>query len=133
MNIEELIIGDLVVYIDDETPVPVVVRKINGNDGIVCLRQSDGHMFNTMIDFLLPIPLTKEILEHNGFELDHNTYQFYKGNKEKEFNLTYWVKDSYLEGQNLKNESGIDFPCRYVHKLQHALKLMEIDKKITLP
>lgn len=132
MKIEELMIGDLVVYIDDETPMPVVVRKINGNDGIVCLRQSDGHIFNTMIDFLLPIPITKEILEHNGFEQDHNTYQFYKIGKEK-YNLTYWIKDSFLEVQNAVIENDLNFPCRYVHKLQHALKLMEIDKEITLP
>ena len=126
-------IGDLVVYLDGETPVYVVVRKINGDDGIVCLRQSDGHMFNTMIDFLLPIPLTHDILKHNGFEMDHNSYQFYNNSKENEFCLTYWVKDSYLEAQNLKNESGMDLRCRYIHKLQHAIKLCEIDKEITLP
>ena len=47
MKVEELMVGNLVVYFDGETPVFVVVRKINGDDGIVCLRQSDGHVFNT--------------------------------------------------------------------------------------
>lgn len=131
MDITDLMVGDLVAYLDDETLVIVVVKKIDGKDNIVCVRQKDGHVFNTMIDFLLPIPITAKILEHNGFENEGESY--YHNFKDDEFNLVYWLKDNYLEAQNPKNESGADMHCCYVHKLQHALKICEIDKEITLP
>ena len=130
MKISELMVDDIVAYLDDDELVPVVVRKIDGQCNIVCVRQSDGHIFNTMIDFLQPISLTPEILEHNGFEKDHELYQIIE---EGEYNLLYWVKDSYLEAQNLKNESGADLHCHHVHQLQHTLKVCSIRKEITLP
>lgn len=131
MNITDLMVGDLVSYLDDDKLVIVVVKKIDGKDNIVCVRQKDGHVFNTMIEFLIPIPITAKILEHNGFEKEEESY--YHNFKDEEFNLVYWLKDYYLEAQNLKNESGADLHCHHVHQLQHTLKVCSIRKEITLP
>jgi len=128
MKVTELMTGNLVFYMDGEKPVPVVVKKIDGNCNVVCLRQSDGHMFNAMIDALLPIPLSTEILEKNGFEKDKKLYQFC----DDRILLTYWVEDNYLEVQNLKKENGVDIYCPFVHRLQNAICLCEIDKEIIL-
>ena len=129
MKVEELMVGNIFGYIDEDKLVPVVVMKIDGQSDIVCLRQSDGHIFNTMIDFLLPIIITDKILEHNGFEPDGPIYRWTSG----ECEVVYWTTDSYLEAQNPTYDSEIDMPCRSVDRLQNALKICKIDKKITLP
>ncbi len=117
-------IGDLLFYMDGDTLVPVVVRKINGEDNVVCLRQSDGHKFNTMIDFLRPIPLTPEILEKNGFSSNF-----------AEDNLSYAESCGDVIGIHIMGKNGCmdEMYFDYVHQVQHALILCRIDEKITLP
>ena len=61
-------VGDIVEYLDGDQPIPVVVVKIDGPSDVVCLKQKNGHKFNTTIEYLRPIPLTPEILESIGFE-----------------------------------------------------------------
>ena len=69
MDIKELMVGDIVEYLDGDQPIPVVVVKIDGPSDVVCLKQKNGHKFNTTIEYLRPIPLTPEILEKNGFRI----------------------------------------------------------------
>ncbi len=138
MIVEELIVGNIFGYIDEDKLVPVVVMKIDGQSDIVCLRQSDGHMFNTMIDFLLPIPLTPKILENNGFRTVY----------ESEFYVSYFQDIQGFHTEVKVDKCGIFLKlsmydgfgngvtiieCKYVHQLQQALILCRIDKKITLP
>lgn len=133
MEITELMIGDLLFYMDGDTLVPVVVRKINGEDNVVCLRQSNGHKFNTMIDFLRPIPLTPEILEKNGFkqigkkftcgEIDDDLIEIIPSINNS-YRITVSVADLMI---------SCCIWCSHVHELQRALILCRIDKKITLP
>lgn len=138
MEITELMIGDLLFYMDGDTLVPVVVRKINGEDNVVCLRQSSGHKFNTMIDFLRPIPLTPEILEKNGFRIIFESelhVSFFRDihcfhTEVKVCKCGTFQKLSMYDG--LGNGVTI-IECKYVHQLQQALILCRIDEKITLP
>ena len=131
-------IGDLVAYLDDETLVPVVVRKINGEDNVVCLRQSNGHKFNTMIDFLRPIPLTPEILEKNGFRIIFESklhVSYFRDihcfpTEVKVCKCGTFQKLSMYDGLG---NGVIIVECKYVHQLQQALILYRIDEKITLP
>lgn len=138
MIVKELMIGNIFGYIEEDKLVPVVVMKIDGQSDIVCLRQSDGHMFNTMIDFLLPIPLTPEILEKNEFRIIF----------ESELHVSYFrdIHCFHTEVkvckcgtfQKLSMYDGLGngvtiIECKYVHQLQQALILCRIDKKITLP
>lgn len=129
MKIEELMIGDLVVYLDGETPVYVVVRKINGDDGIVCLRQSDGHMFNTMIDFLVPILLTPNVLEKNGFK--PMTGLWYLQTEERR-PIQIVFKDNDVITISI-NCTPISINLKHFHQLQNTLRLFGIKKELTLP
>ena len=139
MEITELMTGDLLFYMDSDTLVPVVVRKINGEDNVVCLRQSNGHKFNTMIDFLRPIPLTPEILESNGFEqgtIYENAFVF---EDENEHQILVYLKDrNYTRGSYTYIDAHCgcldisEMPVNDVHILQHALRLCEIKKEIIL-
>ena len=133
MEITELMIGDLLFYMDGDTLVTVVVRKINGEDNVVCLRQSDGHKFNTMIDFLRPIPLTPDIFENNGFkqigkkftcgEIDDDLIEIIPS-----INNTYRITISVADLM-----ISCSIWCSHVHQLQNALRLLGIKKELTLP
>lgn len=71
-----------------------------------------------------PIPLTEEILKKNGF----------LGNDYGEIIIGEWrIMCDCLYVAILHNEHVcIDTPIRYVHELQHALRLCKIDKEIEL-
>lgn len=88
-------------------------------------------------DKLLPIPITKEILEKNGW-----TYN----NDDEKFSPKTWVdgglmlQDADDGGYRIVVTSDYDdedtnntpFVILYVHELQHALKLRRIKKEIVL-
>lgn len=89
-------------------------------------------------DKLLPIPITKEILEKNGFSGE--MYAFCKINDEQ------WLEYYYHEHRLRKWWRGIDernnhadvtevtfeCQCHYVHELQMAFKLCKVNKEIVL-
>ena len=86
--------------------------------------------YNDLYDFdeIDPIPLTDAILKSNGFEYHH-----------KNFAALSYVHPFQLEMVEWPDEKGIGlwmigglFKIRYVHELQHAMKLCEIDKEIKL-
>lgn len=129
MEITELMIGDLLFYMDGDTLVPVVVRKINGEDNVVCLRQSNGHKFNTMIDFLRPIPLTPEILEKNGFK--PMTGLWYLQTEERR-PIQIVFKDNDVITLSI-NCTPVPINLKHFHQLQNALRLFGIKKELTLP
>lgn len=132
MKVEELMVGNLVVYFNGETPVFVVVRKINGDDGIVCLRQSDGHVFNTTIEYLLPIPVTADILKHNfpdAKDLDDLIW-WPLMDKPGKFCVSLSRSDPDDMNKYIHKYSGI---CDYVHQLQNILRHCGKSDKISLP
>ena len=84
------------------------------------------------IEFIEPVPLTTEILEKNGFVKDEN-----------DDNMYYWnwgVIDDCISYDKETSKvrifyvSGLAFVkiVLYVHELQHALRLCEIQKEIKL-
>ena len=138
MKIEELMVGDIVEYLDGDQPIPVVVVKIDGPSDVVCLKQKNGHKFNTTIEYLRPIPLTPEILEKNGFRIvfDGELHVSYFQDIEsfhtevKVDKIGIYQKLSMFDG--LGNGVTI-IECKYVHQLQHAFSIYKINKQITLP
>ena len=132
MKANELMIGDWF-----QTIYPtgkVEFRKVEGvmQNHIVCN--------NGVTNAIEPIPLTVEILEKNGlkpFKIDKLTEQA---------TAKWWAKggDYYVKQYNFKHNDFLptySFGChphtlierlRYVHELQHALKLCGIDKEIVL-
>ena len=72
-----------------------------------------------------PVPLTKDILWDNFPDTLGNVYWLWddgKSNDEED-----WYEFS-ISGKNVK----VNMTIRYVHELQHALRLCGIDKEIEL-
>lgn len=125
MEINELMVGDWVSY-----------KK-------VCSRiaSADFDLNNrTWMQEIEPIPLTTEMLEKNGWEEcnwdtdDDVQYGYDYGL----FYFTWWrnveLLSCYFEDKNagLSYEMISEMPIKYVHQLQHALRLCGIDKEIEL-
>lgn len=89
---------------------------------------------------LLPIPLTTEILEKNGFTkstpppgIHARCYEL--DNKKDRYNLTIADYNKYkrlLLDVDSEDSECFNIKCDYVHQLQHALSLCGIDKEIEL-
>ena len=75
-----------------------------------------------------PIPLTKEILEKNGF------YKSEVGKRDEIGNYFLEKYDAPILFFSIHYDDGRDIGNRieYVHELQHALKLCGIEKEIVL-
>ena len=137
MKTNELMVGDWVlISVWDCNPFPSKVTSINYNsyqgkdfvDWIDTEYEEDIEMYAVQ-----PIPLTPEILEKNGFLVGY-----------KQGSITYYHIgwDFYLDLDGgeilLKIRRDCDFTffgiisCKYVHELQHALRLCGIDKEIVL-
>lgn len=130
MEITELMIGDIVQYLDGKKLITVVVVKVDGSGNVVRLKQKNGHKFNTTIDFLRPIPLTDEILKKNGFEYFHKNYSSLSYDHPFKLKMTNWPDENGLGG--LYTICDI-IEIRFVHQLQHAFTLCKINKQISLP
>lgn len=106
--------------------------------GMVMLNCNDLYEF----DEIEPIPLTKDILEKNGFshnEIWHNSYvdiekyhidvQFGYGGKVDNIRIRENGKDSVIPSEKTNLYLA---HIEYLHELQHAMKLCRIDKKFEL-
>lgn len=119
----ELMIGDYVLDGDNVAQVTSITC-----DGIIETTFNE----TSNIEVIHPIPLTPEILEKNGFEVD-----------EKDENMLKWrwsVIDNCISYDKSTGIVRIFYPSglvfvkilEFVHELQHALRLCNIDKKIVL-
>ena len=123
MKANELMIGDWV--LDKKTNRPY---KIIGTNDLL-FHDDYSH-----------IPLTAEILERNGFEndfyhdecvADYHYVRLEGYSYHEELILIQWCNGEL----NVVNELICDvdmYDCYYVHQLQHALRLCNIEKEIEL-
>lgn len=132
----------------------VEVRAVDADDkleekgliGSAHCRPLDDNQFEGGIwcEYLDPLPLTPEILEKNGWEHEFDKMEYMvkydlaqKGKNcwmmwaIKEHNLDIQRQDEKLNMYNLKVQR-VCIPCDYVHKLQNALRLCEIEHEITI-
>lgn len=125
MKANELMIDDWVMY----RGKPIIVYEIDeyydrintepdGYDSIRCIELSD----------LQPIPLTAQILRKNGFEKVNGEYQdvFYCCD-----GLDLLI-DYRIEPYGYTLYGVLELHIKYLHQLQHALRLAGIDKEITI-
>lgn len=135
MRAEDLMIGDWVRIIDDDTDAYFDAR-IEGIDvlsNIHATMPCDETGYPYSVDCAQPIPLTPEILEKNFQE-------FLPG-----INLMYQLKGPYCamneDGQwvfglvKVDGEKSARYPLvkiSFVHELQHALRLCGITKEIQI-
>lgn len=136
MKPNELQIGDFVLYNDnicivDEIRVDntVVLTALNTDATSI-----DGDQVS--VDEIMPIPLTAEILEKNGFvEFMPHNWQIVIDNimielRESEHNMAIWLD---WEEHDTGTYASYMLPGpNCVHELQHALRLCNIDKEIEL-
>ena len=119
MKATDLMIGDWVQGFVPDTYSRVVAIPYAYRLGIIT---SGGHYIETAPDDFQPIPLTPEILEKNGWE--RSAYHLWAHDDafclENDIEKGYWVH---------LFDSPIIY-LRYVHELQHALRLCGIEKEV---
>ena len=124
MTIKDLMVGDWVRNDLGETQQVVELREIGA-----MLYYNDVYSY----DEIEPIPLTPEILEKNGWFYPKQSSWMKLDNPHKELwgcihtDGTFWL---YSSGDCDKDECFAEI--KYVHKLQHALRLCGIDKEIVV-
>lgn len=129
MKATDLMIGDL---LKDENNDFFQVAAIKGESGVIYDEYND---FHTEED-VKPIPLTPKILEKNGFVESYsgNTHCLnYHNYKDHEEDFDIYICDGIREGSTCEELKEYQITAiRYVHELQHILKLCKIDKEIEL-
>lgn len=133
---QDLMIGDWVYRVDFKEPIPVRILGLEVVNYDTHPKQYIADVFcpkhnnnvGLYMDTICPIPLTAEILKKNGFEKRDGEYQdvFYHYG---DFDL---LIDDRLEPCGYTLYGVLELQIKYVHELQHALRLAGIDKEITI-
>lgn len=138
MKAEELMRFDWVKLADDNTPKQVDWIR-SGEVGLFWNR-------TVTPPYLEPIPLTAEILEKNGFEelmneSDVSAARFGRTPKPTgvwqygfgQFDsVAYVPKRNFLRIKFMEGCTADVADIKYVHELQHALRLLKVNKEIEL-
>ena len=112
MEIEELMIGDWV----------QVPSEINRYKRVCSTFDMDSAVLYR------PIPLTGVILKANGFEYRHKNFAALSYEHPFQLEIVEWPDEN---GIGLWMVRGL-LKIRYVHELQHAIRLCGIEKEIKL-
>ena len=127
MDSKSLMIGDWVTFkecqYENPMPIKIIAIGFQTDEEDDCLVQINGDKacdIITIDDEIVGIPLTAEILEKNFPNTDSGLGWFPDGDG-------FHCDTSYSEGDILA--SGF---FRYVHELQHALRLCGIEKEIEI-
>ena len=134
MTANELMIGDWVAYNGDVDYInPIKIEGMDIATGMCITSDRDDVGF----DGVDPIPLTAEILEKNGF----NCEEIIQPHWISEDGRILLRNDESLINSNNKWSVHVDnedmqtigyFELTYVHQLQHALRLCNIEKEIEI-
>lgn len=136
MKAEELMIGDWV-YITEPDDFHGYIGKVvitNAETNYIAVRIPNMHLHDVFVEDLQPIPLTEEILEKNGYKFNYICYEK-KGYPAIELGSeegTYNIGKVYVPYNNGDPDIHVYTTCKYVHELQHAIKLCGIEKNIIL-
>lgn len=134
MKAEELMDGDWVIFEHEVPGEPFLIPKKRRATAFDIYRNSEH---------LLPIPLTADILNQVGFKIDrdsaittHLSFEEEEGglivfeNPKGEFFLyTEYYDEEFSEYWTVEATKIV---LRYVHELQHVLRIWGIEKKIVL-
>lgn len=116
MSIKELMIEDWVQSKSNKYPFQVI--SINRN-GFIRIEVGD-EQFSKLITEFEPIPLTPEILEKNGYHFD-------------EIDGSFWMNGvPTIFGRKAPFIMFATIEIKYIHQLQHALRLCRIEKEIQI-
>ena len=127
MEANELMVGDWVVYDGDVEYInPIQIEGMDIATDMLITSDRDDVGFKGV----QPIPLTKEILWDNLPNTPDNPYWskvYWEWDDEKSNEEENWYEFS-ISSKNIK----VNMTIRYVHELQHALRLCGINKEIEL-
>lgn len=135
MKTNELMIGDYITV----TPSGMLIQVAAVHKKKVAYHTCTNKLSWVREGLLRPIPLTPEILKKNGFtQCEPQGYDLYIKDKEGAgLYRIFWQGESYnyyLEIAAYAYPSGEfnNTNIKYVHQLQHALRLCGIEKEIEL-
>lgn len=132
MKANKLMIGDYVIRKNVPKEI-LIVDTIDSIRDIVYL-DLDGLGITEKLENIKPIPLTAEILEKNGFikqAYDGWLISVDNGRGQIEYRKDYFNGLLRID-YNKKPFSKLMIKVKYVHELQHALRLCNINKEIIL-
>lgn len=128
MKAEEIMVGDLLKY---TTPSYIQVASITKKKIGYHIKPNEPRIHYVRLCEVNPISLTPEILEKNGFVLDDEWY-IYTG---QGINIEVAFRDDnkFVYDLSILTGSGsMDIHAKYVHELQHAIRMCNINKTIKL-
>lgn len=145
MKATELMIGNLVRVCKDVCFKKGTIVKIHGIDAehvfpekglkgvasCMAVNDPDRCISGVCLAYLEPIPLTEERLLANGFDYERNIGYVYD---DGEYEV---VVDLWNHGYRILHDRDVvmNIHCSsdvFVHELQHALRLCDVDKEITI-
>ena len=124
MKASDLMIGDYVTV----TPSGMLIQVAAAHKRKVAYHACTDKLSWVREGLLRPIPLTREILEKNGMKFRTNVGWFAE---DEEYFLEISTKGENVYWTINDWEYSI-LKLNYVHELQHALRLCEIEKEIVL-
>lgn len=135
LRIEDLSVGDWVKY---ET-MPTKVMYINGFDSVIRGKASNGNIVIAHIDCFKPIPITAEVLEMNGWlppraEIYRDTW-WWTNKVDKAIEASEYQGEwqlTIIEQKEIQCNYRLGLGLKYVHHLQHALRLAGAGKEIVV-
>lgn len=138
LKITDLSIGDWVQakqakvdYDDSDLTPPMKIIAIDNREpkqAYVDLAFDDGVVVHSaFVEDLRPVLITSEILEKNEVPHIINNVWAY----DEDYQLS-WFKNGRAILINYSNKHTVSFFAKYIHQLQHAFRLVGIDKEITL-
>ena len=131
MKPEELQIGDWVDFYHPHEPEKGIVTRHRVTEIYECgLVGIDNHFNPVHASHLEPIKITPEILELNGFKKDERNEKMYTWNWGVIDDCISYDKETGIV--RIFYVSGLAFKkiLMYVHQLQQAMRLCEINKEI---
>lgn len=119
MDVKELQIGDWVLSCELYGQYRTAQVEDIESSGRVWLKDGCEYTSNDYID---PIPLTDEIFSENNIKYLFGN-PWYQGCAKSGFDFCYTTDDNAID---------VKIPIRFVHELQHALRLLKINKEICI-
>jgi hypothetical protein len=149
MTIYDLQVGDWVnvrQFPHGKNLIPVRVSSLAGGDlnsrgeGVVDVlvpRVTEGQVISSRTsDNCYPIPITKEILDKNGFDVrDSSEAKFLvdEGNTTvTNITIKFHQGDMILLLRVYDQYQRVEMKIQYVHELQQAMRLLKVNKDIVL-
>lgn len=117
-----------------------IVAKVEaiGSSFVMIEEENDQHNPHNF-ENIEPVALQGSFFEENGFSVrKYSTRNFFELHKDLPNGTGLWdvsicqdggePTDFYATIENYENDTDVSICCKYIHQLQHALRLCELDE-----